>query len=315
MLPFTRILFPVDFSERCAEAAPYVSAMARHCEAHLTLLHVVDAPPFGYYGMDPAIATASAYAEMMAERRTKYLDCFLNDKFSAVPVKRVVEHGDAATVITDYARTNAIQLIMMPTHGYGVFRRLLLGSVTAKVLHDAECPVWTCGQLEAEKTRMPGLYRNVLCAVDLTAEGGSLIRSAAQFAQEVGAVLRLVHAIPTSDAMSEQRFRDFGFPQALFDSARDGILKLQKEAGTNAEVCIEAGDVSKIVGSAALRYAADLVIVGRGRIHKTLGLLRTHSYAVIRESPSPVLSICPATVAVSAIDTDHARDPVPLATC
>jgi len=37
---------------------------------------------------------------------------------------------------------------MMPTHGLGGFRRFLLGSVTAKVLHDADCPVWTGVHLE-----------------------------------------------------------------------------------------------------------------------------------------------------------------------
>ncbi len=36
----------------------------------------------------------------------------------------------------------------MPTHGYGPFRRFILGSVTAKVLHDADCPVWTGVHLE-----------------------------------------------------------------------------------------------------------------------------------------------------------------------
>ena len=43
--------------------------------------------------------------------------------------------------IVSYAREHTIDLIMMPTHGYGPFRSLLIGSVTAKVLHDIELPV------------------------------------------------------------------------------------------------------------------------------------------------------------------------------
>ena len=313
MLPFKRILFPVDFSERCSEAGAYVAAMARHFKADLTLLHVIDAAPLGYYGMDPAIAAASAYATMMPERRRKYLNSFLKDDLLNLPVKRLVEHGDAAEVVTGYARANAVQLIMMPTHGYGAFRRFLLGSVTAKVLHDAECSVWTYGRLEAENKPKPGSYRNVLCAVDLTAESVFLIRSAAQLAQEFGAVLRLVHAIPAPDAIAEQSLRDFGFPQVLLDTAREGIRKLQREAGTSVELCVEAGDVSKIVRGEALRHAADLVLVGRGRIHETLGRLRTHSYAIIRESPCPVLSIYPGRLSVTALEPDFSCDTVPFA--
>jgi hypothetical protein len=36
-----------------------------------------------------------------------------------------------------------MDLIVTPTHGYGLFRRFLFGSATLKVLHDAACPVWT----------------------------------------------------------------------------------------------------------------------------------------------------------------------------
>jgi nucleotide-binding universal stress UspA family protein len=313
MLPFKRILFPVDFSERCSEAGAYVAAIAKHFKAQLTLLHAIDAAPLGYYGLDPAMATAAAYAEMMSERRREELNSFLKDELLNLPVKRVVEHGDAAAIITEYARANAIQLIMMPTHGYGPFRRFLLGSVTAKVLHDSECPVWTSAHLEAEQEPKTAGYWNVLCAVDMTTESVSLIRLAAQFAEEFGAVLRLVHAIPASQAVAEQRYRDLGFPQVLFDAAREEIQKLQRGSGTGAEICVEAGDVSKVVRTAALRYSADLVIVGRGRIQETLGRLRTHSYAIIRESPCPVLSVYPGGCHVGALAPDFIGDTVPLA--
>jgi nucleotide-binding universal stress UspA family protein len=49
-----------------------------------------------------------------------------------------VDHGDPATYITAQAEKNDVDLIMMATHGYGTFRSLLLGSVAAKVLHDAK---------------------------------------------------------------------------------------------------------------------------------------------------------------------------------
>ena len=55
----------------------------------------------------------------------------------------------------------------MPTHGYGIFRSMLLGSVTAKVLHDAACPVWTGVHVE-ETPPNSAAFERILCAVDLT---------------------------------------------------------------------------------------------------------------------------------------------------
>ena len=63
---------------------------------------------------------------------------------------------------------------MMPTHGRGPFRRFVLGSVTAKVLHDAPCPVWTSAHLDENSTPMPSNLSNILCAVDLDDTGSIL---------------------------------------------------------------------------------------------------------------------------------------------
>ncbi|MGA8595805.1 MAG: universal stress protein [Bryobacteraceae bacterium] len=46
--------------------------------------------------------------------------------------------GDPAAAIVKCAQAEQVDLIMMPTHGYGPYRKFLLGSVTAKVLHDSD---------------------------------------------------------------------------------------------------------------------------------------------------------------------------------
>jgi hypothetical protein len=73
-----------------------------------------------------------------------------------------------APEIVDAARRWGADLLMMPTHGRGTFRRLLLGSVTAKVLHDLECPVWTDVHSETAPPIEEIHCRRILCAVDLS---------------------------------------------------------------------------------------------------------------------------------------------------
>ena len=288
-----RILFPIDFSQQCSNFGSYVAGVTKRLDADLTLLHVIDSVPLGHYGADPAQSMAAAYVEAMSDHRKTELDTFLRDEFANLRVMRITEVGDAATVITQYAVANGIQLIMMPTHGYGPFRGFLLGSVTAKVLHDADCLVWTSVHHEVTKSPKEPTFSNILCSVDLTPDSVPLLRSAAAIAEQLGGELRLVHAIPAIDAATEFSRRALGTNEVMYDAGHSELEKLQREAGTKAEVCLETGSVAKVVRSAALRHHSDLVIVGRGRISETLGRLRTNTYSIIRESPCPVLSVYP----------------------
>ena len=131
---------------------------------------------------------------------------------------RVVAVGDPAYEITQYAEKNAVDLIMMPTHGYGTFRSLLLGSTAAKVLHDAHCPVWTSAHIEQIPVEARTDIHNVLCAIELSAESVGLIRSATELAQAWQAKLRLVHAVPVDDTRPE-KYLEGDFSAALVEQA------------------------------------------------------------------------------------------------
>jgi nucleotide-binding universal stress UspA family protein len=288
MPSFKHILFPVDFSEQVRRIAPFVVSMARRAGAKVTLLHVVEMPTGAYPGW-PADAALINLQDMLRTRQ-QCVDSFLQSEFRDVEVTRVMGEGDPAHGIIEYAEKEKADLIMMPTHGYGPFRRFLLGSVTAKVLHDVQCPVWT-GAHVTESAARPGSYRNVLCAVDLTAKSLPLVRWASSFAFENGASLKLVHALPAAEPRAAidiegERFRAF-----LFETAWQELAKLQQESGTSWETVLEGGDVAHAVRNAAEQHHTDLVVIGRGVLHELFGRMRTHVYSVIREAPCPVISV------------------------
>jgi nucleotide-binding universal stress UspA family protein len=202
----------------------------------------------------------------------------------------VVQEGDAAVNIADYACDHDIDLIMMPTHGYGKFRSLLMGSVVSKVLHDADCAVWTAAHADDPAMREHLPCRNIVVAVDRGAEQTPVLLRAAELAKELGAGLSLVHAVPSAES---QPYDTGGEEFALFllDAARKDMAKLQAEAGTSYGASVLPGGVGKVVRQAALDRHADLVIIGRGVMHETFGRMRTQSYDIIRRSPCPVLSL------------------------
>jgi nucleotide-binding universal stress UspA family protein len=58
-----------------------------------------------------------------------------------------------------------------------------------------------------------------------------------------------------------------------------------------APICVTAGDVAETIYEEAHRHDAHLIVIGRGVLHETLGRLRTHAHAIIRQAPCPVLSV------------------------
>jgi nucleotide-binding universal stress UspA family protein len=284
MANFKHILFPVDFSERSAGAVPFVEAMARHNGAKVTLLSV--AHPFYAQGFEgaPIVDPMQMISGVKAE-----LDAWSPGSFGGLPVERVAEYGDPARCIVDFVNAHKVDLVMMPSHGYGPFRQLLLGSVTAKVLHDAHCPVWTTPHTGEGPDREHLAMRKIVCAVDTTPPNVALMRAAGDLAKGYGASLRVVHAVPGIEAWPERQM-DQEFEQQIRENARCSVMELEKAADINVPVCVGAGTVPDVVREEALQHGADLVVIGRGALQETLGRLRTHSYGIIRHSPCPVLS-------------------------
>jgi nucleotide-binding universal stress UspA family protein len=288
MLAIRHILFPIDFSERCCGAAPFVRAMAQRFGARITLMSVIS-PFWQAASGDLSGATLVDTDEMKRDLEARLKDAFVKE-FASFAVNRVADVSDPAEAITRYAHTSDVDLIMMPTHGYGPFRSLLLGSVTSKVLHDAKCPVWTATHVEEPPALTHLAGRNILCAVDGTPQSAPLMQWASEFAKNTGAALRLVHAVSGIQGWPERQL-DREFEETLRRQARETIDKLQKSVDVAAPLCVAVGDVAGAVREEAERHNSDLLIIGRGALHGTMGRLRTHAYGIIRHAPCPVLSV------------------------
>lgn len=274
MYPPKKILFPVDFSHRCAAIAPMVADFNRRFHAAPTLLHVL-----------PADATDAQRIDAQED-----LGVFADAHFSGMSVCRALLQGHAAKTIIEFAHEHKSDLIMMPTHGYGPFRRMLLGSVTLQVLEQAWCPVWTDAHTEVPLSHHNASFRSVLCAVDLSQRSHPALHWAKQFAADMQARMTIVHATPLALAAGVGAPIPDWAPE-LEDAAREQIARLQHSEGTNAAVAIAPGEVAHAVRAAAEEARADLLVIGRGSEDGHGGRLRNHAYPIIRHSPCPVVSV------------------------
>jgi len=287
---FTRILYPVDFSERSRVVAPYVHAAVKRHGASLTLANFVEIPAL-WYGTAEAPCAPDLNIGGMIDDAAERLKAFACEFFPDLKPQILAEEGEPGTSIAELVKEMGIDLVMMPTRGRGRFRAALLGSATAKVLHDVGCAVWTAAHAEEPGYAASPEWRNVVCAIDGTGDAQRLIQCAGEIASSFGSRVHLVHALPPAPATKMEQYLSRDFDEALKASARREIAALQKDAGTDFRVCVETGDAATVVASIAEKDRADLVLIGRGILPHFAGRLRTHVYAIVRDAPCPVLSI------------------------
>lgn len=289
MLRLSRLLVPIDFSASSRLAASEAATLAAHFESRLTLLHIAEFPnarfsgPLGY-GMSSLRAMRE---EFLAQTR-KELDAFA---FEGEPaeVQRILCCGDPAKAIVDRAHAENADLIVMATHGYGPVRRLLLGSVTAKVLHDSDRPVWTT-RAETEGAHAGLDIRHVMCAASFRSHDGSTIRWAAGLANRFGAKLTVVHAILPVPPEMPERYAFTWHEEARW-GADERLRTLLVEAQIPADVLVVEGDAPAALASTAAEKCADVLVLGRDPATSMSGRLGSQSYGIVCHAPCPVICL------------------------
>jgi len=274
MLQIKRILFPVDFSDACVGAARYVEAFAGQFEAEIMLLH--------------AAGTGEDRVGKMQ------LDGFLASELKSFTTHRVYKTNqgqDPSRTIAETARSWNPDLVMMPTHGLGFFRSHLLGSITAKTLHDLKCPIWTSVHTESAPPLEEIHCRKILCSVDLTEHSRDILAWAAWLAGEYQASLGIVHATVGADALTAGWHLREEFAHYAVTQAKLRLDALQRDVGTAAHLFINPGTPKTVVAPAAREFQGDLLVIGRHGKTGLVGDLFPNANAIVRESPCPVLSI------------------------
>jgi nucleotide-binding universal stress UspA family protein len=296
MLPFKKILFPVDYSPSCTAMAPYVKDMAQHFDADVTLLHAYALRPvFVNRDIEDVLVYSDlAYADPKTSGEARHIEDlrlreFAAQVFPGQPTNVIAEEGEAGAVIHDVLQHQGADLVMMPTRGCGPIRRFLLGSVAAKVLHDVTAAVWTSTgtALEGHEPTVP--YKSIICALDETRESEVILRAAAALAKSYQASLSLVHVLEMPPATPEIDFTPYR--KDLIAGAHAHMRDLKDRLNLDVpDVVIDAG-VADGIHEEIVRRKADLLVVGRGHDQGIVSRVWSRLYSIVRDSPCPVLSI------------------------
>ena len=134
------MLAPVDFSQSSDRALQYALDFATRSNAHLLLLHVVEAFPIDYMlGIKSAEQTNKWQLKQARTRLQELSLKVIGD--SPISTESMVKFGKPFHEIAQVAKAEAIDLIIIATHGYTGLKHIQLGSTAEMVVRYAPCPV------------------------------------------------------------------------------------------------------------------------------------------------------------------------------
>jgi nucleotide-binding universal stress UspA family protein len=140
---YSRLLVPLDGSERAERALPVAATISRATGATVVLLRVIDlSRDIGVWGRVPAHALETMVSDIRVASQA-YLGERANDSaLQGLPVETIVDVGNATECVLDAAESRRVDLIVLCSHGRTGLARWALGSVAEHVARHAAVPVF-----------------------------------------------------------------------------------------------------------------------------------------------------------------------------
>lgn len=293
MLKIKLILCPIDFSEFSIRAYRYALSVAQHYRAKVVALHIVELWRYPYADYVASQGDYQEFCRALHEGGEEKLREFVkNHTQDEAPPELVVHEGIAVDLILSFAEAQKTDLIVMGTHGRRGFDRLVLGSVTDRVMRRAPCPVLTIckprDSIAAGKGRHHVHHLNrILFCTDFSENSGRALNYAISATGEYDAELTLLHVleeVPSPGKKNEAIARATEQLDKLISSQERNKLKIK--------TAVRIGKPYQQIIQLAEEAQVDLVamgVSGRGALDRAV--FGSTTYRVIQLGPCPVLAV------------------------
>lgn len=298
---FDRILCGTDLSDFSYPAIVYGIALAREFQAALTVCHVVDLPAPTMYGeayLEPKDHLERS--ESYARERIQEIMAGQNVRWEAV-----IAVGNAADEMARIAREQEADVAVAATRGRSGLKRLLIGSVTERLIRTLPCPLLVVrGQPEPLALPLDGelRFKRILAGCDFSPDSDLAAGHALSLAQEFQTELHLVHVIEpptyldlmkTSETLESEIRNDIR--QLLVDKLEAQVSEEARHWCSPKTALLEGRPEDELI-----RYAdtsgIDLIVVGvRGHGLIDSLFIGSTTDRIVRHAPCPVLAVCPKT--------------------
>ncbi len=289
MIHIKKVMVPVDFSEASKKGVNYGLSLALEFEARLVLANIVPYDSLAYL-------TAKAHL----------LDLIPAELRERLDFELIVKSGDVRQELLGIVEEKEIDLVVMGSRGRSHVQRLLLGSVTERMLRKLHVPVLTVSHLEPERElHKPGPVplKKLLYATDLADGSEAGMEFSIRLARGLNAHLTVVHVVQPLDAAiygieTAGYLPDYATEARAQASERlNRLVGLVSDGSVPITTVLADGVAYERIHALAAGQNADLVVInlqGKGRLDRAL--LGTTAERVIRTATVPVLALpLPAT--------------------
>jgi nucleotide-binding universal stress UspA family protein len=281
------ILVPVDFSPPSLLAVKHGVSLARAFRSKLTLLHVVESIP-------PAQAFSEIRVdvdELNREQAARMLTALVgSEDQDDLDLRVVIRVGDIKDEIADAVRRKGADMLVMGTHGRGLFGRWIIGSITEGILRNVGIPVLTVC-----RAAKPLAFERILFATDLSEYAKEAFDFALELAGRMHSEIFILHVLDQTRLAYGTPEVGGAFGEQEIEEAKAELAALAAEvsaAKVRGETSLVVGPVPDEILKAAEIADADIILIAvqkRRLIERAL--LGTTAERVIREARVPVLSI------------------------
>jgi nucleotide-binding universal stress UspA family protein len=219
------------------------------------------------------------------------------DALQTLPVAVTVAEGDVASEIL--AESESADMLVMGTHGRSGFDRVVLGSVTEKVLRRARCPLLTVPRVAPDATEaVPTLFHQILAAVDFSEPSLHALTYAASLAEEADAHLTVLHVTdipPELVRWAQEDDEGKACVQRWNAYARDRLRPLVADAARvycHVQERVETGPPCRGILRVATEQRSGLIVIGaHGPVIVERLFVGSTAQRIVRESTCPVLVV------------------------
>lgn len=208
-----------------------------------------------------------------------------------IDVESLICEGEPPDVILDIAREKKTELISMGTYGRKGIKRLIMGSVTSKVILNAACDVMVVKRPCSECT---GEYKSILVPFDGSEFSKKALERACELSKIDSSEITVLYVIPRYEEMIEF-FRTESIKRAMFDEA-EKILNVARaiasEKGVTLAATVQEGHVGEKVLETAEMLKNDLIVMGTyGWKGVSRAIMGSTTERVIMNASCPVLTV------------------------
>ena len=295
MTQITRILCPIDFSECSLRAVHHAIALARWYDARLTVLHVFTNLPNLELG---GIPLDDPDHQLLTKQMQTFAGAVPPD-LSVTFVARCV-HDVPAEILT---QAESVDLVVIGSHGRSGFNRMLLGSVTEKVVRKSPCAVMVVPPDVPDNVGsglQHGERPHVLCAIDFSSASLEALGHAISLTEKAEARLTLFHSIEVPPELREPTrvLAEFNIDQthaaaraACLQQLRDLVPPTVRQRH-HVKTFVSEGVAYRQLLHLSAEERIDLIVMGvQGRGAVDLLLFGSNTARVIRGATCPVLIV------------------------